>query len=193
VFEHQVGHLVADAIAPAPRVVSLGRLTEAEEMCREAVGLDPDNAQAHFHLGTVLGMLDCHADAEAEFRRAIHLDPGIPEAHYNLGSALTAQSRRSEAKAAFRESERVEAARKAFRRPQSENTGNIRLGLDSSLDTAYRVAPQQGPGNASRLKDLMAEGNLSEVADELYEQTVSWIELDGFTQCRDGLRGFTGG
>jgi Flp pilus assembly protein TadD len=126
-------------------VGSSGRLSEAEEMCREAVGLDPDNAEAHFHLGTVLGMTGRHADAEAEFRRAVHLNPRLSEAHYNLGCALTAQSRHSEAKAAFREADRLDTSKKTAQGPQSQNPGNIRPSAESTTSTAYRAAPRQDP------------------------------------------------
>jgi Tfp pilus assembly protein PilF len=60
---------------------------------REAVRLDPDNANYHNALGVILTDLRRPEEAEGEFRKAIGLDPGYAEAHHNLGLSLAEQGR----------------------------------------------------------------------------------------------------
>jgi len=69
---------------------------------QEFIRLRPDDAVAHFSLGTVLagaGMLD---KAIAEYRTAIRLKPDDAESHFGLGKALSSQGKLDEAIAEFR-------------------------------------------------------------------------------------------
>jgi Tfp pilus assembly protein PilF len=68
---------------------------------REAVRLDPDNANYHNALGVVLIDLRRPDEAEGEFRKAIGLDPGYAEAQHNLGLSLAEQGRYDLAIAAY--------------------------------------------------------------------------------------------
>ena len=54
----------------------LHRNEEAANAFRQAVGINPENAQAHSALGSVLGELGRHAEATAAFERALKIDPG---------------------------------------------------------------------------------------------------------------------
>ena len=59
----------------------LNRLTEAEENLRLAIRLNPDLAQAHFHLGIVLEDSGRAEDAIIELRHAAQLDASYAEPH----------------------------------------------------------------------------------------------------------------
>ncbi len=64
--------------------------------------LEPDFAEAHYHLGSALkdqGKLDEAADC---CRRALELKPDYAEAHVGLGNALMAQGKLDEAVARYR-------------------------------------------------------------------------------------------
>ena len=65
-----------------------GRLDEAEQQYREAIGIDPRFAEAHNNLGSVLGRQGRSAEAIAEISRALEIAPGLPAAHNNLGIVL---------------------------------------------------------------------------------------------------------
>jgi tetratricopeptide (TPR) repeat protein len=59
----------------------LNQLPDAEANLRQAIRFDPDFAQAHFQLGTVLEDLERPEDAIAELREAARIDPAYPEPH----------------------------------------------------------------------------------------------------------------
>ncbi|HTN94418.1 MAG TPA: tetratricopeptide repeat protein [Gallionella sp.] len=64
--------------------------------------LMPDDAEAHYNLGFVLGRSGRLAEAEPSYRRALELRPNHADAHNNLGFILQVQGRLPEAAASFR-------------------------------------------------------------------------------------------
>jgi len=64
-----------------------GKYDEAEKEYREALRLDPGNADIHFNLAALLQDQIRYQEAEEEYRKAIELNPLHAEAHYNLASA----------------------------------------------------------------------------------------------------------
>ena len=85
-----------------------GQDLETEAACREAVRLDPDNAQTHDNLGGVLLAHENYAEAEAAYREAARLDPGNAVYQDDLSEALYAQEKYTEAEAACREAVRLD-------------------------------------------------------------------------------------
>ena len=65
-----------------------GRTAEAIEHFSEAVRLQPNDAAAHFNLGTALGAQGQIEAAAQQFRTALRLRPGYAAAELNLGKAL---------------------------------------------------------------------------------------------------------
>jgi tetratricopeptide (TPR) repeat protein len=59
----------------------LNQLPDAETNLREALRLDPNLAQVHFQLGTVLEDLERPEAAIAELREAARINPAYPEPH----------------------------------------------------------------------------------------------------------------
>ncbi len=90
--------LASDELA----TVSLGAPPEgmrlkAASVARKALELDPDLADAHVLLGTVLQEQWHWAEAEAEYRRALELSPNDADAHAGLSFWLLSQGRTDEA------------------------------------------------------------------------------------------------
>ena len=66
----------------------MGRFDEAIVVCRQAVRLKPDLAEAHSNLGNALKGKRQLDEAIVSYRQAIRLKPDLAEAHNNLGNAL---------------------------------------------------------------------------------------------------------
>jgi tetratricopeptide (TPR) repeat protein len=79
----------------------------------------PENARAHYNLGTVLRRSGRLEEAIAAYRRSLELAPEQPKAHYNLGNALSA---RGEADAA------VEHYRRALALAPDHGLAHMNLG-----------------------------------------------------------------
>jgi tetratricopeptide (TPR) repeat protein len=71
--------------------LNAGRHADAADCLRRATLYEPDNAEAHNHLGVALLLLDKLGEAEAALRRAVALAPDYAEAHSNLGAVLDTQ------------------------------------------------------------------------------------------------------
>lgn len=80
-----------------------GRSDAALAPMREAVRLDPDDADTHGNLGVILQDLGRWAEAEASYREALRRKPESADAHCNLGNALAGLGRLDEAERSYRE------------------------------------------------------------------------------------------
>lgn len=79
------------------------RLVEAENVIRKGIGKNPNDANAHSILGTILhGKFESLDEAESEYRKAIQLDPSNAISFYNFGNLLGHLRRYEEAEAAYR-------------------------------------------------------------------------------------------
>lgn len=76
---------------------------EAQLKVQEAIALQPDNAEAHNHLGFILENQGKLAEAEAAVREALGLKPDFADAHKHLSFLLGNQGKLAEAAAAAKE------------------------------------------------------------------------------------------
>ena len=70
------------------RLLSEGHVAEAEQVFRQAVADDPDDARAWLDLGLVHEAKQRFPEAEAAYRRAVEIDSAFAEAFNNLGVLL---------------------------------------------------------------------------------------------------------
>ena len=70
------------------RLFSEYRYADAEAAYREAIRLDPGNADAHNDLGYLFAIVNRRPEAEAAYREAIRLNPAHAEARDNLDRLL---------------------------------------------------------------------------------------------------------
>lgn len=90
-FQERVGERPRDVAARldlARRYLDAGRVQEAIEQYRAALDLDPDNAEAHAHLGVVLYLAGRPREGLAIVERALETDPRYPEALFFKGVIL---------------------------------------------------------------------------------------------------------
>jgi tetratricopeptide (TPR) repeat protein len=78
------------------------RLTEAEELYRAGLHLDPKHLGCRYYLGVVTGQLGRLNEAESLIRSALAQNPNLADAHNSLGNVLAALNRSDEAIAEFR-------------------------------------------------------------------------------------------
>ena len=69
----------------------------AEEAFRRAIQIDPNFAEAHANLGSILANQNKLAEALPYFENAIRLKPNVPEFYYMLARVLSAQNKTAEA------------------------------------------------------------------------------------------------
>lgn len=74
-----------------------GRLDEAEEIYRQTLSVDPDNALVSNNLGSILLEREEFYEAEDCFRAALRAQPDLVVALYNLGGVLHRMGRSQEA------------------------------------------------------------------------------------------------
>jgi tetratricopeptide (TPR) repeat protein len=80
---------------------ALGCLDEAIAAYKNAIGCQPDFAEAHVNLGNILKKAGRLSEAVAAYNNAINYQPDFAEAHTNLGNALQDLGRFEEAIAAY--------------------------------------------------------------------------------------------
>jgi hypothetical protein len=88
---------VAALMRTGMEAAQTGEMDEAASAFREAVEVDPNDAEAWSSLGVVLVRTGDEARGVEAFRRALRAAPGHPEAHRNLAVVLDRQGRGAEA------------------------------------------------------------------------------------------------
>ena len=88
-------------------LASLDRLDQAVTHYRQALGMNPDFAEAYYNLGNALRLQGNLEQAISHYRHALNLNPDYAEAHHNLGEALAVSGEFDEALRHFREAVRV--------------------------------------------------------------------------------------
>jgi len=129
----------------AVRNLTENRLALGMASLKEAIQLDPDNAQYHNTLGLVLLNLGRPTEAQAEFQTAVDLDKNSPDMEHNLGISLAQQSRYTDAIASYKKA----LSFPTYTTPEVAyyNMGEafIRLGKPQEAQEAFRAAIQLEP------------------------------------------------
>src|SRR5260221_3173051 len=158
-----------------------GRLADAEEVCREALRADPQNAEAHERLGEFLTARLKAFEAAAHFREAVALAGPDPRLLTRLGNALLRAGRLDEARepletAAAADPNAFEAA--AYLAELEERVGHLDAAM-RNLDRAEQAAGSQGVSFDRQRSVLLARMGHQERALELLEakSEISGLEL----------------
>ena len=89
-----------------------GTYTKAVEAFKQAIRIDPDDADAHYNLGVVYGKLGFHKDEIEAYKQAIRIDPNNAHArynsYYNLGIAYGQLGFYNDAVEAFKQAIRID-------------------------------------------------------------------------------------
>jgi predicted O-linked N-acetylglucosamine transferase (SPINDLY family) len=93
---------ISEALAIAIQHHQAGRLPAAEQIYRQILEVQPNNAEALHLLGVVNAQVGNHQFAVEYIRRALTMKPDWAEARTNLGNALSDQGKLDEAVACYR-------------------------------------------------------------------------------------------
>jgi len=88
-------------LGDAARAAAAGRHKEAEDLYRRILEIDPDHAEANFHLGALASRRGDYRVALDLLRRAVELKPDFAQAWHTLGLFYDALGRLPEAMAAY--------------------------------------------------------------------------------------------
>ncbi len=88
-------------LARAVQYYQTGRLTEAEQLCRQIVQAEPAHVHALYLLGLVVHRARRLDEAIACYREALRLRPEVAEIHFDLGAALKECGQLAEAAASY--------------------------------------------------------------------------------------------
>jgi SAM-dependent methyltransferase len=92
---------IAELTAEAVRLRGLGRINDAEGMCRQILARDPAHVPALNLLGLMAQAAGDHRGAAKMFARAIDADEANAACHYNAGNSYQALGNRAKAIAHF--------------------------------------------------------------------------------------------
>ena len=126
-----------------------GRLTEAGELYRRILAVEPNHADALHYLGVIELQGGAPDKAEAMIRRAIELKPAEPAAHVNLGRALRRLARFDEAAEAYRAATVLDSGRVSAWIGLSESL-SARRRSDEALQAALRAIALDAASAAAR-------------------------------------------
>ena len=131
-----------------------GDLDGAERLCRKALKIDPESAEAHDHLGDVLVRRGMPEQAKAHFARAIQYQPGCASAHVNLGRLLRKQGKPKEGIEHFKKAVEIDPKLAGAH----DNWGNAlaELGQFDRAIEHYKRAIEIDPEHASAHNNLGA-------------------------------------
>ena len=155
---------------------NLGKLKNAELLCRKAIDIKPDFAEAHYNLGNILKDLGNLQEAELSYRKVIDIKPDYAEAHSNLGNVLKNLGNLQKAELSYRKAIDINPNY----RNAHYNLGNVLkdLGNYQEAELSYRKAIDIKPDYAEAHTNL---GNLFRDLGNLKKAELSYrnaIELN---------------
>ena len=110
--------LTRRTLLPLPTRVTLHELNKYDEAVaekREAVRLEPNNAEYRDQVGITLSTMKRYAEAIAEKRVAVALEPSNAEYHFSLANTLTWLDLWAEAEAEYREAIRLDPSNAEYK------------------------------------------------------------------------------
>jgi len=146
-----------DRLAEGLRLHQAGELPGAERAYREVIAGNPESADAHYFLGSLLGASGRLDDALEHLQIAIRLSPSAAAPRMDLGNVLHAQGRIEEAESAYRDAIGIDAGEAGAHR----NLGMLlhQLGrFDEALESLARAAERapEDAGTQFMLADLLS-------------------------------------
>jgi tetratricopeptide (TPR) repeat protein len=165
-----------------------GRLDEAEKLYKQALALQPGDADALHYLGVVAHQRGDHDKAVEQILRAVQAQPGSSQMHCNLAEAQRAAGKPAEAEASAR-------AALALRADYPEAWLNLAAALFqrrrfAESETAARTALARRPdfpAAALALADALREQGRIQDAEAAYRRVLAAVPDHGAALSNFGL------
>lgn len=177
-----------------------GHREEGIHLLEQACQIDPDNADAHFQLGTLYVMAKRRGDAAKEFEKTLAIIPGNASAWDYLALNLETLGQADQAEEAYRKGEAVNKPGIHYDGFLDYNYGRFLTKLyrlneaKDHLDRAVKLAPNVRAVWYERakvnlyLKDLPAARADAEKADSLPDPGGVILDLQVYTQLEEIYR-----
>ncbi len=165
--------LDVEAPALAARFAHFGAFTQAEQLYRQILRQQPDNADAWFRFGNVCHALGRHEEAIHGYRQTLHLQPEHVGALNKLSAVLIEQGRFEETAAGCREALRLQP-------DSAESHNHLGRVLLQRGQRRRRRPTSDGPCNCSRI--ALWPGSISAT------RCAAWIGRTRLAQASNGRR-----
>ncbi len=134
-FSHDIFFAVAEEI--------IKENSRAIDTYKQAVRINPDDAEAHYNLGVAYGDSGMYKEAIEEYKQAIRINPDYAEAHHDLGVIYGDFGMHKEAIEAFKQAIRI----KPDYVEAHYNLGTIYLFLNDrdSASVEYKILKDLNP------------------------------------------------
>lgn len=155
-------------------------------MYRSVLRADPNYAEAHYGLSSLLTELRRHDDASREVKRAIKLAPGVGRYHAALGNVHFAVKDFERARAAYQQAARLEpnSGEHRFNLALALDRLGDREGAERELREGVRRAPSHVPCHVNLGQLLSDTGRFHDAIEVLEKATAmspnsihAWISL----------------
>ncbi len=164
---------VPQALALAMQQHRTGQLSQAEQICRAILQVQPQQVDALHLLSLLASQVGQHERAGAYLSQVVRLQPDSAAAHYNLGTVFQDQGQLAEARACYQQAVRLEPVYVEAH----YNLGNIlkeqgqREGAQASYEQALRLQPDYAAAHNNLGNLLQEQGRLAE-AQACYQQVL---------------------
>lgn len=138
----------SDILLQGRCLLMLGRFEQAEQAFLDALAMEPERWEVHFHLGEVYQVLQKAEDAEDFYLSAIRLEPRAWQAHNGLGQLWLHLHRYEEAMGCLRQAQRL-----APQRPEPL--------LNLALCHALQSQPKEASDLAQQVQSISPKGSAS--------------------------------
>jgi len=160
-------------------LVRQGDFTQAEQILREVVRVEPSSFEGHLFLGAALAKLDRHQEALAALRHATQLRPGHAGAFYNLGLMCEKtgdlQAAANALQAAIRLAPDHAKARQRLQTVQAQRAASIQQAVAAATPGASWAADK--PDEPAYSKEELEEADRAAAREQLLAKGavfVSW-------------------
>ena len=156
----------ADPMSEGIKALEANHYDQAVALFKQAVGKDPKDYAAHFHLALSYCLLNNDSEAALEYRKTLELKPGLYEAQLNLGIVLVRKKQFQDALSPLASA--AEQKPREFRPQYYEGEALLGAGefekAATVFETAAGIDPKSAAAQLGWAKALVGQKKLADAA-----------------------------